>query len=421
MLVAPIIAALLYSVYLLHGYLDKQRSVSNLEAIYGEYLPAVDLANQNAILLDSVATALKDAVLAGEREWVSNTQLHANRIIENLGQLAAYENIVPAQHISAQRQQFHDYYSHALKLSLSMLDPTSGAEQNNALIDGVERSYVASRDDFQALHGLLAKRLEAEIQRIQYDQRHSNLVALAIGATLLLVTLWITFQLSLSTRRNLDQVKTAMRELAQQEPDFSRRLSHASNDELGELTYWFNALSDKLEENYTDIERLSVTDKLTGLWNRAKIDQLFEQELARARRYAQPLSVVLIDLDHFKAVNDGFGHQVGDAVLVDIAGLFRNQTRQTDHLGRWGGEEFIVLLPNTGIADASRFAEKLLEATARHEFARVGRQTLSAGVAAYRDGDTQDSLTRRGDDCLYRAKALGRNRVVAESQLDQTG
>lgn len=164
-----------------------------------------------------------------------------------------------------------------------------------------------------------------------------------------------------------------------------------------------------------ELEVSSTTDRLTGLFNRGKLDNALAFELARSVRSAQPLSVILMDLDHFKQVNDAFGHSVGDDVLVDVAALLRQVGRDIDVVGRWGGEEFLLICTNTTQDGALALAERLRGLIDSHTFPTAGHITASLGVSSLRWGDDIRSLLVRADKALYRAKDTGRNQVQPES------
>lgn len=164
-----------------------------------------------------------------------------------------------------------------------------------------------------------------------------------------------------------------------------------------------------------ELERLSVTDRLTGVFNRLRLDHYLDDQLARRQRYGTDFSIVLLDIDHFKSVNDTYGHPVGDHVLVDVARLLAEGTREVDLVGRWGGEEFLVVCPGTNLEGAMATAEKLREVIASHVFEVVGTKTASFGVAVVRADDSIASLMARVDAALYRSKAGGRNRVECET------
>ncbi|MED5557889.1 MAG: GGDEF domain-containing protein, partial [Pseudomonadota bacterium] len=160
---------------------------------------------------------------------------------------------------------------------------------------------------------------------------------------------------------------------------------------------------------------LSLQDALTGLNNRRHFDALLHQEMALAQRKGSLLSLLMIDIDHFKKVNDNFGHDAGDAVLIEVAALLKKHFRGTDVVCRLGGEEFVALLPGTGAAEAQTRAEKLLKAQSNqalsHLHQPLGRITLSCGIATY-PAHTMDPkrLLRLADTALYKAKNNGRDR-----------
>ena len=167
----------------------------------------------------------------------------------------------------------------------------------------------------------------------------------------------------------------------------------------------------ELMEKNRQLEVLSVTDKLTGLYNRRKLDELLDEELILYRRYNVPMSIIMLDIDHFKVVNDTYGHGAGDSVLVEMAKLMRQHTREADALGRLGGEEFIVVCKHSKAADGMAAAVKLRHAISTHSFDIVGKVTASLGIASCRVDDTPSTLLARADDALYRAKGAGRDRV----------
>ncbi len=162
-----------------------------------------------------------------------------------------------------------------------------------------------------------------------------------------------------------------------------------------------------------ELRRLAVTDPLTGLLNRRHAQRLLHDHLARALHDEVPLSLLMIDVDHFKAVNDTFGHETGDRVLIALTNLLTARTRASDVLARWGGEEFVIALDDRGLHDAARFAEDLRVELAQSSLAEAKRVTISIGLAQARVGETLGVLLERADKALYAAKAQGRDCVVA--------
>lgn len=417
MLVAPLAAVLLYSVYLLFIFEEQKVSQQAIEAIRASHLPVIKLAGNNVLLFDAIAGSLKDAVLAGEAEWVENTRTKQAQIEANLAALAQHASAVNGAEVERLRQLFRRYYDNAYSLSLAMLQHNADSEEMNRLIENVEQYHSQVSHDFEVLQNTLQQQFSRHIDETNHRLQRQLLYAAALGVALIVVIIGVTFVTSLSTRRSLHAVTLALKNIAQDTPDFSRRLRQESQDELGQIVGWFNLLADKLEKDYKLIELASITDKLTQLYNRTKLDELFEFEINKARRYPADLTAILIDLDHFKSVNDTYGHQIGDIVLRETASILTANVRDTDHIGRWGGEEFIILAPCTNLEQGRELAEKLRAAIAAFDFTMVGSRTGSFGVAVFHEGDSEDSLTRRADECLYLAKEQGRNRVVDESAL----
>lgn len=167
-----------------------------------------------------------------------------------------------------------------------------------------------------------------------------------------------------------------------------------------------------LRETNRRLEVLSTTDRLTGAYNRLFLDTTLANEFARSRRSNRPFSIVLIDMDKFKSVNDEHGHLVGDKVLVHLVDLLRAHKRKTDILGRWGGEEFLIVCPETPAAGVAEMAEALRRAVEEAAFPEVGRKTISVGVATLGGNESIEDMVSRADAALYAAKNGGRNRVV---------
>jgi two-component system, cell cycle response regulator len=184
-------------------------------------------------------------------------------------------------------------------------------------------------------------------------------------------------------------------------------------------------LQDELEEKNRELERLSISDGLTGLYNHRHIHGLLNDEFERAERTGSMLTVAMFDLDHFKSVNDEWGHQAGDRVLEQLADILRFNAREIDRLGRYGGEEFMALLPGTGVEDGAVLVERVRRDVARRSFdighGRNLRMTISAGVASFPDErvGSPETIVRLADEALYAAKSGGRNRVVRFDEISE--
>jgi len=171
---------------------------------------------------------------------------------------------------------------------------------------------------------------------------------------------------------------------------------------------------EELEVKNQSLKELSITDKLTKLWNRHKLDNSLNNEYNRFQRYGNTFGTILIDIDYFKKVNDIHGHQVGDTVLVEFSNILQNNIRETDILGRWGGEEFLIICIQSDLEATKKVAEKCRKAIESFEFSVVKHKTASFGIGMIHNNSSINELIERTDNNLYKAKETGRNKVVFE-------
>ena len=208
------------------------------------------------------------------------------------------------------------------------------------------------------------------------------------------------------TPEQIDALMVLARPMAD---EFGRRHSIDSTDEV-------SASSQRTEENWAALERLALTDAVTGLYNRRAGEEAIAREAARSKRAGSGLSLALLDLDNFKQVNDVHGHEAGDQVLAEVGRILRSSFRASDLAIRWGGDEFLVVLPDVPLRGATSFAERARMQVEALSFTGVGRVTLSAGVVEV--GRKEDALLalRRADANLYDAKASGRNCIASGTE-----
>lgn len=251
----------------------------------------------------------------------------------------------------------------------------------------------------------------AEINAAENRQRTIIVIAVSIG---LLVAVVGAILLARSVLKPLREFEKGMARFSSD--DLSYRLPLQNQDEIGRLAREFNAMAEKLMQHRHKLEELSVRDGLTGLYNRRELERRLHEEVQRARRYQRPLSVMMLDIDHFKSVNDRHGHQAGDEVLITVADLIQLNVRPVDLVCRYGGEELTVILPETDETGTHMVAERIrgtveesITTTPQGDMVHV---TVSIGFATFpRHGDTAATLIHAADQALYLAKQEGRNLV----------
>jgi diguanylate cyclase (GGDEF)-like protein len=236
---------------------------------------------------------------------------------------------------------------------------------------------------------------------------------ISLAGILMGVLIWQQFRLL--DRRLLQRVRALEQEMAKTDLDQNLLAHYPETDEIDAMRNELARLLNRLTDQNAKLERLATTDGLTGLANRRCLFEHLEQEVNRAQRYGTALSLILFDIDHFKRVNDRWGHAMGDTVLREIGRETHQLLRKTDRAGRYGGEEFVVLLPETDLAEAMSLAHRLSDGISgtviTSEQGSPISVTVSVGVAALAPHESGEALIQRADQALYRAKQGGRNRI----------
>ena len=195
---------------------------------------------------------------------------------------------------------------------------------------------------------------------------------------------------------------------------YDEKIISPLKNENGDIRYFISTsrdITDRIAlEN--ELKQLATKDTLTGIYNRYKINLKIEEEIKRANRYGESFGLIMFDIDHFKKVNDTYGHDAGDYVLQEISRIILTITRETDSFGRWGGEEFMLLLPYTSSDKLVEIAEKVRKTVEVHKFETIKHITISVGATLYKRNEGIKNLTKRVDVALYEAKSNGRNQVV---------
>ena len=419
MLLVPVLSLIMYSGFIIYSYSEHQQSNQKIAELRDDYLPILEVANQNIQLFKEIRDVLKDAVLARESAWLLANTERKSQINQNFIELSQYPNIVDQVQLGELQQNFDLYYINAQKLAGMIISDGDNSMEDHQLIDNVELYHNQTTSQFDNLKTSISEHFRQTIDDTNQALHQLLFWGSVMAISLMVFLLTVTLLVSLHTRDNVRSVITRMKALAQGSTDFSQRLVRKQRDELGYLIYWFNKLSDKLEQDYIRIETISITDKLTNLNNRNRTDSYFPQALLDAQSEQTQLCVVILDIDLFKSINDTFGHLAGDDVLKSFADILRSTARLHDFIARWGGEEFILVLSNTSLSDAAMHVDRIRQVIEKHYFKGIGQVTASFGIANANDKDNVHSMMQRADECLYAAKKRGRNCVITEEQLTQ--
>jgi|GEM_PF-1736494 len=277
--------------------------------------------------------------------------------------------------------------------------------------------------------------IEADMSIVHKKLLYQGMVGIGVLFIAMILAIIISNRLQQIVSKPINHLLATMRSVATQQ-DFSQRAKKMSRDELGSLVDGFNDMlehiqardkeltnhQEKLEqrvkertcelaEKNLELLQISRTDWLTGLNNRLRLDEVFEQEISRSARYHLAFSVILLDIDKFKHINDNYGHDVGDSTLGELANILCTHVRESDVVGRWGGDEFLIICPETDQTGAVKLAEHLRQQIVTHNFPVIGKNTSSFGTSTYRIGDKIETMIKRADTALLNVKENGRNQV----------
>jgi len=287
--------------------------------------------------------------------------------------------------------------------SQDILEVMTQADELERAATGIRQRAVRDREELSMMLRDMGRRLN-----------HADTNSAALGEGLSSVAQQLIHQPAPEELASVRRAMVAQLEQLTEQAGSLRSELQQARDRSRSLEDVIQRQADEL----VDVRARAALDPLTGVCNRGTFDKAFQQALKRAQSSGSPLSLVLFDIDHFKSVNDTYGHPAGDAVLIAFSSAICDQVREDDIVGRYGGEEFAVVLPGAGEAVATSVAERVREATARLAFpnpAERVRVTVSAGVALTRPGDSAKKLLKRADAALYAAKHGGRNQVRVDA------
>lgn len=401
-------------------------------------------------LMPKITDPLEEIVheISGEVLRVKSLQLSLHLSAMPVNDYLIHGNQREIETFTAQRQQVEKEFSatratpfaeeHERKLVETAWQEWRQAEQlANQLLETVDpvgkpgvgekmeqfdRHIDAASANLEELYRLAyqeIKQAEADARVARSDSLRVSTIAFLLAVTLSLV---LGTALSHSILFNLKSLRMGAKQIAAGE--WGQKVHAHGVHELEELADAFNAMAAKLQAHDVALQSLATHDALTGLENRRSLDIRLDEELRRGERYGHPVGLLMLDIDHFKHVNDTYGHVAGDAVLHQLATIVRNVVRPMDRVFRYGGEEFVVLMPETDGDGCLSLAERIREVVATTPFCITPREeigiTISIGVAIYPvSADTKESLIMASDAALYEAKRTGRNRVCTHARPTQ--
>ncbi|MBT5261957.1 MAG: GGDEF domain-containing protein [Nitrospina sp.] len=434
-LIVFILALLLYSIVSLSEMQAELKEIAELDVPLMELINKIEIHQlEQQITIDQLLRQSERAELTQNQEVAIKQRLHAHSEALNqhikegiqlseLGFQAEFRSLFEDIHTSLQGVQQEEGYLHSVWIGIiEKID--SGVYPDKQVVDDALSEEIKFDKTILTLIRKIEAFTEREIDTLEKHNKIFFMVNSALGISGVLIGTILSLIIIVGIRSNLFQLTQRVSEVTQAVAGTGSistgSVNIDSSDEIGklasELSLMFNSVSEdfqKRDELLRQLKQVATTDKLTGAFNRLKWEENQALEVERVKRSQDELSLIFFDIDFFKKVNDTFGHDVGDLVLIEVVQKTKGNIRQTDSLYRTGGEEFIILTPNTDQEQAGILANKVRQAIEKHDFETVGRVTVSLGCAQFdKKEDSAEQMLKRADQALYRAKEGGRNQVI---------
>lgn len=398
-------------------------AVVSLENVIGTFEKTEDETLEELFPLTDLESLLQKAAVPVENYFKEGKTAERDRFLQLSQEVdRAYANLLADSSDLPEKQGLIETsqkaWQEAEKSSLDIFtspNPSndSKAIESKKIVDDRVQNAIISLDRLYKLlsHLETADRL-SQARQLRESLRLAIIVAFGLGVGVAALAAVI---LSRSILRSLRLLEEGIEHWG--EGDLSHRIELTTADEIEQLAIAFNSMAQKLEQSQRDLRNLAILDGLTGVYNRREFNLQLRAELERSERYQHPCSLIMMDIDYFKKLNDTHGHQGGDEVLRVVAALLKQEVRPTDRVARYGGEEFAVILPETTGDKALGVAERLRETIAISPISiseeMIINVTVSIGVATFpTDATSEEKLLSLADQALYSAKKSGRNRVI---------
>lgn len=414
-LLSPIIALILFFPSYIIVFMSVISMHSSINSINNDSIPVYELSSENLLLLESISNQVASAVDANEKEWIEFCDKSAKDLKNNL---LKYQSSKYSDEIKTTIETFDEYYSEVKRVSNKIL-------LNNYCYPNIDKDTSLIIDKYNKVHnnlkGLKYKSkndIQNNINNFYIETTFLFLQGSIIFFIVFIVSVFVIYLVYRDIKLRINTIVDESKKIAKADIDFTNRLETDSYDEIGEIVKSVNIFISKLHKNHIsllnakeELEGLYITDRLTGVYNRVKIDEIIDIELNKKRRYDVDFSIILIDIDHFKKINDTYGHITGDTILREFALLLQNNIRKSDFVGRWGGEEFIVISIHTEEKSAISVAQHLRTKIKENNFSTINKLSASFGLTVSKNSDNIESIIDRADKALYEAKNSGRDRV----------
>ena len=413
-LIPPSLAMLLAIAFMTIIFIQTNRVANSTTLLQYSLIPILEKSAQNQALLQRISEKLTFATLSSEIEFMENANEYSNIIKDNL---LFISNDKSVDIVSAQKalNEFDLYFAQAKVITTTLTKSEDIEGLNHHEVNKLVHSYNQVSLTFNTLHKEVQSSIKRHTDEIEY-RMNAILIDGSTTAIVLLIFLFImSYVIYLNFQRRFVNLIQDIGNISDNKNNLILALQKFSNDEFGILSNKLNTLFQSFGEHYdklniekSKIEEMAKRDQLTNLYNRHHIVNVFNNFDKSDTLYG----VIMLDIDNFKLINDTHGHQVGDDVLIKIANTLALFTRDGDITGRWGGEEFLIIVPQTTIENLHQIAEKTRKRIQELDFDVAGKLSASFGITLSQKNVASHIILKQADEALYEAKENGRNNTV---------
>jgi diguanylate cyclase (GGDEF)-like protein len=413
-LIPPSLAMLLAIIFMTIIFIQTNKVARSTTLLQSSLIPMLEKSAQNKDLLQRISEKFTFATLSSEMEFMQNADEYSKIIKKNL-LFISYDKDVSIQSAQKALNEFDLYYKQAKTITITLAKNEELLGLNHHEINKLVLSYNKVSLTFDSLHKEIQSIIKLNTDEIDY-RMHSIVINGSISAIVLLLFLFIiSYVIYLNFQKSFLHLVEDISNISDNKNNLILALHKFSNNKFGVLSNQLNNLFHNFEEHYDKlssekgkVEEMAKRDQLTSLYNRHHLDSVFEE----LHNNNTPYGIIMLDIDNFKLINDNYGHQIGDEVLVKFAQTLKGLTRDSDIIGRWGGEEFLIIVTQTTIEQLYQIAENLRTRIETLEFNIVGNLSASFGITLSQKDVASNIIIKQADDALYRAKKDGRNKTI---------
>jgi len=400
LLIPQIIALIIGIGYITYTYQSISKISDNYTNIKDKMIPALEKSKTNLMLLKQIANDFTFATISSEEDFLNLPQKYHKQILHNLSTISDMTEI----DTSSYQQAYRKYFDFTYNLIENMIKKQS---QDDKKVERVLTYYNKTRQDFidlnEQVDSMISQKTSWGFDTLKQFHKDILLFGVLLYLIISIISLFIYKGLQKNFLKLISDISTV-----RQSGTIKEKIAQFSKNEFGMFAQELNAVFKDFNEAYQNLENIANQDKLTQLYNRVYMDKKIE-ELTKQK---QPFGVIIIDIDHFKHINDSYGHITGDYVLKTFANIIKTNISHIDILGRWGGEEFLLLVPECDdIYTLKLKAEKIRISVENYKFKEVKHITASFGCSIYHPNSNFSETLTQADEALYKAKDRGRNRV----------